>query len=105
MNYAPKGDARDKRTRGHRNMRGRQDDDVVIVVVRSSPTSSVGSTYASRHPVELSSPVSLRIAESEYRTGCCSTTGMRPSSLFLARDAGPPPDAALDATMGTGYHT
>ena len=31
MNYAPKGDARDKRTRGHRNMRGRQDDVIVIV--------------------------------------------------------------------------
>jgi hypothetical protein len=33
MNYPPKGDARDKRMRGRRNMRGRQDDVVVIVVV------------------------------------------------------------------------
>ncbi len=73
MNYTPKGDVRDKMKRGRRNMhmRGRQDDVVVIVVViRSSPQLSL-------------SPASSRLVEAEYRAACCTTMGMRPSSLFL----------------------
>ncbi len=67
MNYAHKGDARDKRTRG------RQDDVCVIVVIQSSPTLSVCSAYGSHHPVNLSSSVLSKVAEAEYRTGCFTT--------------------------------
>jgi hypothetical protein len=75
MNYAPKGDARDKRMRGRRNMRGRQDNVVIVViVVWSLPMLSVWSAYDSCHPVGLSSPALSRLAEAEYRTGCCTTT-------------------------------
>ena len=50
-------------------------------------------------------PALSKLVEAEYRTGCCMTMGTRPSLLFLAGDIGPPPDAAIDATMGGGYHT
>ncbi len=71
MNYAPKGGVRDKRMRGHCNMKGRQDNFVVIlVVVRLSPTLFVWRAYDSRHLVDLSLPASLRLAEDEYRMGC-----------------------------------
>ncbi len=75
MNYAPKGNARDKRTRGRHNMRGRQDNVVVIVVVvRLLPMSSVQSAYDSCCPVDLSLLASLRQEEAKYSMGCCTTT-------------------------------
>ena len=79
MNYAPKGIVGDKRMRGCRSMRGRQDDVTVIVAnVRSSAQS-------------LSFPTSSRQveAESKYRMACCTTTGTTQSSLLLAMF--PPP--------------
>ena len=96
MKYAPKGDARDKRTRGRCNTIGHQDN-VIVIVVQSSPALSMRSTYSL-------SPVSSRLAEAKYRIGYCTTTGMRPSSLFLTGDADPQPDA-LNETMGVGYST
>ena len=66
MSYAPKGNAKDKRTRGRRNMRVRQDDDIVIFIIWLSPTSFDNS----RHPVDLSSPALSRLVEDEYRMGC-----------------------------------
>ena len=52
--------------------RASQKDDVVVilVVVRSLPTSFVQGAYDSHHPVDLSSPALSRLAEDEYRTGC-----------------------------------
>jgi len=70
------------RPQGH--ARGRQDDvAVIVVVVRSWPTSSVRSVYASCRPVDSSSPTSSRLAKAECRTAGCMTTGTRPSSLFI----------------------
>ena len=83
-------------------MRGRQDDDaVIVVVVWSLPTSSVRSTYASRRPVDLSSPMLPMLAEAEYRTACCTTTGTRPSSLFLVMFPPSPPPSSSPTTLVT----
>ena len=70
MNYAPKGNTREKRMRGHCTMGGRQSDVLVVIVVgvRSSPMWSVWSTYSSCRPVDLSSPASSRLAEAKYTT-------------------------------------
>ncbi len=90
---------RDKRTRGHRNMRGQQDNVVVIIiVVRSSPASFVRSVYASCCPVDLSLPASLRLVEAKYRMACCKTTGTRPS-LFLAMFLLLPPPSLSPTTL------
>ena len=102
MNYAPKGNRRDKRTRGPHNMRGRQDDVVIIVVVvRPLPTSSVGSAYTSRHPVDSSSPALPRLAEANYRMACCTTTEKRPLSLFLAMFPPSPSPSSMPTTLVT----
>jgi len=86
-------------------MRGRQDDvAVIVVVVRSSPTSSVQSAYASRCPVDLSSPTLSMLAEAEYRTACCTTTGTRPSSLFLAMFPPSPPPSSSPTTLDPRHH-
>ena len=83
--------ARDKRTRGRRNMRGRQDNVVIIIIiVWSSPALSVQSVYASCRPVNSSSPTLSRLAEAKYRMAFCTTTGTRPS-LFLAMFPPSPP--------------
>ncbi len=66
MNYTPKGNTRDKRTRGCHNMRGQQDDAVVIVVVVwSSPTLSVRSAYDICRLVDMSLLVSLSLLEAK----------------------------------------
>ena len=86
-------------------MRGRQDDvAVIVVVVRSLPTSSVRSAYASRCPVDLSSPTLSMLAEAEYRTACCTTTGTRPSSLFLAMFPLSPPPSSSPTTLDPRHH-
>jgi hypothetical protein len=83
-------------------MRGRQDDvAVIVVVVRSLPTSSVRTAYASRRPVDLSSPTLSMLAEAEYRTACCTTTGTRLSSLFLAMFPPSPPPSSSPTTLVT----
>ena len=91
--------ARDKRTRGRHNMRGGQDNVVVIIIVVSlSPESSVRSMYARRCPVDSSLPALSRLAEAKYRMACCMTTGTRPS-LFLAIFPPPPPPSLLPTTL------
>jgi hypothetical protein len=86
-------------------MRGRQDDiAIIVVVVRSSPTLSVRSAYASRCPVDLSSPTLSMLVEAEYRTACCTTMGTRPSSLFLTMFPPSPLPSSSPTTLDPRHH-
>ena len=88
MIYAPKGDARDKedeRASQHERTTGR-------CSCHRRRRSSVRSTYASA----LS-----RLAEAEYRPACCTTTGTRPSSLFLTIFPHSPLPSLLPTTLVT----